>query len=1198
MRKRFKIPLSFFLFVILLLIGTYTLLTQTRVFEGQINHWANYFLGKSYPLQVKIGDLKGSFFNELIVEDFILYYSQQDNLYPLIESKKVTLRYSLMDWWKGNKILHYVGLEKPELQLTKINDKYLLPLPQKKDTLTEIDTLKEDSKKSFFEIDTLKIEEGSFVLSSEIDEKRIEHLNLDLFFRMDDGLKLEFFNAGFSYPEKNLNVERIKGEVNWANNEISLKDFSFKTDSSELEVSGTVSDLTSPRFSLDVKTSPLSLDEMKRITGVGLSGKFDIKGNFKGNHRSFGGYANLTGNLFDRKFDNVHLKYRYQNKKLTFVRAEGKAFDSPLSGSGEIDFSTKPESYTLEATTENLDLSNIVSTRFNTDLTGSLSLEGKGFSPDDFLMKLKVDLESGQIDKYTFSKAKGDLDLDLSHIHFHPDFLIIYKNTNALLAGDIHFDQRVDIRADIDFADVNDFRGQIFLKELSGKGKANLQFNGFLSDLNVKGKVESDSFWIYKWYTSNLSGDFEILNFSTSQSGFFDLDFAKGTLWGIDYDSAGVKLGMDNQIIKIDTAWAKSQDMDLDLSGTIDNSTYPIKLELAKMDFRYEENLFQSDGIIEVELGKDSVDIKSANVKLDQGNIELSGLVQPDKKIDLIASLSQVNISPWINLIAPQRKMEGILNTNLTLTGNFEQPVIELKGKVEEYKLMEAYLGNLDFDLSYKDMKLDINKFELSRADGRYTLSGFLPLSLSLTSSEKRLLDQPQKLTISGKGEELKVFPLFLTWMEYVKGPFETEIDISGTPSSPLFEGHLKVDSGTLKLKSLEDPATNLQAELVLSNQNLKFKRLEGEVSHKPITRGNIFKRIWRFFFPQKEEKGKLTGTGEIIFEKLNQVNYDVQVKGTNVPFRYRFADISGIADFDLNFKGTDPSSISGDLFFHQFLYQEPFGTLNSLGKGEKKNEKPMELDLQLSADHNCWIINQDMNVEFKGELNVSSSENALSLLGNLETIRGKYFLFGNTFKIESGSFVFNDVEKIDPEMDLLVSADIATGYSPTERNEFVKTYAEKVELSIQGNVSAPEVKPSPDSPYSKEEILELLAFRHRFFTADTLERGSMFQDGVLKSLGGGYGTRLLENIATRSLGVETFEIQPAWSGKFSLWDTRITIGKYISDKVYFRYTRRLSQSSGEEAGVEYRLRRYLYFEGFRDREGKVYLGLNLHWEY
>lgn len=1193
MRKRFKIPLFFFLSVFVILCGVYLLLTQTGILEGQVNYWANYFLKKSYPVEVKVGDITGSFFNQLIIEDFSISYTETEPPYTLLKSDEVTLRYKLLNWWRGKKIFSYVGLKEPEMEIRKIKDRYLLPIPQRKDTTTE------DSEPLSFQVDTLNIENGSFVLSSEKDQEQIEKLDLQLSLTIDEnGLKLNFYGAGLYYPRKKLHVEGVEGGINFSSDELVFKDFRFSTDRSQLEISGRVADFEQPTLSLTVQSSPLSLDELKRLFGIGLSGTFDIKGSLKGNLKNFAGRARLTGNLFDRDFENVDLRYQYLRKKLILSQVSGKIFNSPMLGSAELDLRASPESYSIDATAENLDLANIVSTGFHTDFSGSLSVEGKGFSPDDFFMELEIDLKDGRIQNYTFSRAKGDFSLDFSHIHFHPGFVIVYKNTLGFLQGDIHYDQRVKIKAKVHFSDVDDFKGQIFLKEFAGAGSADLQFDGPLSDLNVRGKLESDSLWIYKWYTSDLSGEFEILDFSTSRRGFFDLGFGKGTLWGVEYDSAGLKLGLEDQIVAIDTAWAKSKDIDLDLSAVLDNSTYPRTLRFRNMDFSFQEALFQSEGEVELHLGQDSVFIKQASFKLGEGKIKLTGLIGTDENLEINSDLSKIDISPWIDKLAPQRKMGGTLDLKLALKGSYDKPEIELKGQVEEYRYKEVNLGNLGFDLSYKSEKLAFSRLELAHPDERYTLTGFLPVNLSLRSFTTKLLNQPQNLTVKGEGKKISLFPLFLPWLEYVEGPFEAEVDISGTPFSPQFDGNLALDSGTLKIKSFEDPATDLKAELTLAGQNLTITRLEGELSHKPLTRGNIFKRIWRLIFPRKEEKGDVSAAGEIVFRKLNQVDYDLQVEGTNVPFRYEFADLSGIADLDLQFKGTDPSSISGDMFFHQLLFQEPFKALISSGSSREGREKPSDLNLRLSADHNCWIINQDMNVEFKGEVRALRSGSGLRLLGNLETIRGKYFLFGNTFKIESGSFVFDNVERIDPKLDLSVSADMATGYSPTERNQFVKTYAEKVGLSIQGTLSAPEVNPSSDSPYSKGEILELLAFRQRFFTADTLERGSVFQDGVLKSLGGGYGTRLLENIATRSLGVETFEIEPAWAGKFSLWDTRITIGKYISDKIYFRYTRRLSQTSGEEAGVEYRLNRYLFFQGFRDKEGKVYLGLNLHWEY
>ncbi len=155
-----------------------------------------------------------------------------------------------------------------------------------------------------------------------------------------------------------------------------------------------------------------------------------------------------------------------------------------------------------------------------------------------------------------------------------------------------------------------------------------------------------------------------------------------------------------------------------------------------------------------------------------------------------------------------------------------------------------------------------------------------------------------------------------------------------------------------------------------------------------------------------------------------------------------------------------------------------------------------------------------------------------------------------------------------------------------------------EIKLTITGTFSEPKVEPAPGSPFSKDDILELLAFQRGMGTVDSLGMGSLFQERVIKSLGGAYGSRFLESIAGQTLGVETFEIVPTWSEKFKLTDAQITIGKYISDKVYLRYSRRLSQSSGQETGVEYRLNKHLFFEGRKDKAGLFHLGLNLNWEY
>jgi len=215
--------------------------------------------------------------------------------------------------------------------------------------------------------------------------------------------------------------------------------------------------------------------------------------------------------------------------------------------------------------------------------------------------------------------------------------------------------------------------------------------------------------------------------------------------------------------------------------------------------------------------------------------------------------------------------------------------------------------------------------------------------------------------------------------------------------------------------------------------------------------------------------------------------------------------------------------------------------------------------------------------------------------LGDLETIRGKYFIYGTTFKIEKGSFVFDNIQKIDPKLDFLVSSSL-NGSTYSVKDSMAQT-GQEVELAIVGTLSAPEIKPASGSPYSKEQIAELLAFHQRFSTGES-GGGSLFQYKLAGSLGEAYANRFLENLATRSIGVETFEIKPLEPGKFSLWESEVTVGKYISNKVYLRYTRRLTESTGQEGGLEYRLSKRFYLEGNRDKQGLFHLGLNLYWEY
>ena len=667
------------------------------------------------------------------------------------------------------------------------------------------------------------------------------------------------------------------------------------------------------------------------------------------------------------------------------------------------------------------------------------------------------------------------------------------------------------------------------------------------------------------------------------------------------YDSLVSRLKIDDEWIEIDTARLGSRHFALNFWGELDVSKVPQTLLIYEILLDYRGNLLRSSSPTVVNIDTQEVRITKCILSGETGKMDVSGIIDYEENMDISLEVSGLDVAPWAALLTSE-PIEGRLSVQTILQGNFESPQIELNGEIERLKFKGMELGDLKTDISYKDKKIEIRDLAVTDPDWRYTLKGFLPLDLSFTLVEERILVEPQDLTLSAKGKRLELIKLFIPEIEYLRGDFAGDLEIAGSLLHPRFDGQMTVKEGSLKFAELADPVEDLLVEMRMKDENLILDSISGFVESGRGLEGGAFTRVWRALSPSERIRGEVTGFGTINLKDIQDIEYELYFSGDRIPIDYEYADVLAIADLTVEISGKSPPLISSEILFSELFYREPF---TSSGSGTFATATHQEADLwdwnlDLSVTNNCWIINDDVNLEFSGDVRVLREGGELRILGNMEIIRGKYFLYGTKFKIEKGTFFFDNVERIDPKIDFLVSTRLwgATPGSSGGGTLLGTGSSNEIKLTIGGTLSEPEVEPAPGSPYAKDDILELLAFQRGMGSVDSVGVGSLFQERVIKSLGGAYSSRFLENIAGRTLGVETFEIVPTWSEKFRLTDAQITIGKYISDKVYLRYTRRLSQSSGQETGVEYRLNKHLFFEGRKDKAGLFHLGLNLNWEY
>jgi autotransporter translocation and assembly factor TamB len=1198
MKKRFKIPLYLLSFLLLACLIFWGLITQTRLLEQQVNRLLRVFVQNRYSVRVEVGDISGPFWRELRVQDITVDLVKEGNEYRMASIPDLKVNYHLSNLWRKKWILDSLIVDRPSITIQKTQEgKTLLPSSPKRKIFPP-------SGLFDFKVGHLKINEGVFNYTGGEKQSTIDSLNLELSLSKDkEGIKADVLNGEFTYIQKDFPIRQFSGSFIMVNDSLSINEMKIKTVDSDLDISGSIHNLQTPEFSLSIQATPVNLDDIQKLTGVGLEGLMNLKGTCEGDFKKFGGKADLDGTFFERKFEQVKAKYSFQNKKLTFPFIQGRVFGSPLNGNGELDLGKKPEEYQFAGTVSHLDLNQIIFGSLHTDLSGYVSFMGRSFSDKEMVMEAEVNIQKGRIEQYTFSAASGIMDITNTAIVFHPQFLVDYKNTQVDLSGELQYEGDVDIDASVSFLDLKDFWYQIFIKQMAGRGKATLKLSGKTADFDIRGTFLSDSCYVYQLYSTNARVDLSLANFITKPQGEVDIQFLRGNAWGVVYDSLNSRMEVDGEWIKIDTTRLSGKDYDVNLWGELDASKTPQTLILHQVVLDYKGNRLQTFSPTVVDVDTEKAVIRKFILSGETGEVGLSGTMDFEEKMSLTVDVSDLAIAPWAVLMTPE-PIEGKFSAQVALEGDFQNPRIGMKGQIEALKFRGMELGNLSTELVYNDKKLEVNKLDVLGSDWEYQLSGYLPLDLSFYATEKRVLDTPQSFKIQVQGKRLELIRWFIPDVEYLTGDMQGDLDISGSLFHPQFDGGMTIKNGSLKFAELSDPVEDLNVEMRMQNENLILDRVSGFMEHGESESGNFFWKIWRVFFKKRRVRGEVNGFGTINLKDIDHIDYDLYFSGDKVPVNYEYADLSATADFSVQIAGRTLPLVSAQIMIPQLYYREPF---SSSGSGSESSLTPSypeeglwDWDFDITIPNNCWIINNDVNLELKGDLKVLRESGELKILGSMETIRGKYFLYGTTFNIESGTFTFDNIKEINPKIDLVVSSRLGGGApSSSGTGSLVSTgTTNQIELAIKGTILEPEVEPASGSSFSQEDIVELLAFQRGPSSVDSTKMGSPFQERVLKSLGGAYSSRFLENIAGQSLGVETFEITPAWNQKMQLTDAQITVGKYVSDKIYFRYSRNLSQSSGQETGVEYRLSKNLLLEGSRDKQGLFHFGLNLNWEY
>lgn len=1172
MTRRIKILIGLPLSIFLLLFVFYLIVFQFGLLEYFVNYKLNQIVEDKFPIRIQVGDIGGNYLSMLEINNITILYDNGENSYNMAYVPHLMTEYTLSDLLHGQLQFSRIFIDSAEISIQQNKrGEWLLPEPKMKTT--------EERRPLEFSIDELGLNDLKFSLISSSDTVTFDDIILVAHvLGRDDTYSIDIDALSYWSSDSRLSLKSGGGKASLTGNSLIFQDIFVITDSSNIQLAGQVLLSKSPSIRVDLNAENLNVGEIFSLLDIDLNGNLATAGFVKLEKGGLSGGVTLSGLFMDKRFDSLYTEFKFADNILTFDTLSGKILGGAfIEANGEINLGLRPEEYYLNGRIENFNLTNLVYNSFETDLNGDLQLAGEGLVNENLVLNFNLDLDESWFDQYHAHQAIGDLTITTDSILFYDNFEIRYFDNQFFAEGKLEYAGEIDISGRAEFNDLSAFNDKIFIKELGGRGRFIGEMTGELANPDLSGIFLSDSLWLYQIYSSGARCEFDIEHFLYNRVGHATLNLFDGNAYAMPLDSSHILMDIDSQYVSIVKADYFNSFFNLQCRGNLDYESYPQEL---KLDNIY-ANLFSLplENKRAVEILIDSAGYQFAQIKLQRpiGFINWSGRINYDETLNLTINSKGIDVVPWVKLLTDEYEIGGIFSGQTHLSGSFESPLINYIGRIDSLSYKDLILGDLYADFDYAEKNIVIDSLALDSYDGYYTAKGNYPINLALVAVDNRFPENEQNIKIHAQDVKFELISLILDEVEEMVGDFESEIELTGTPTKPRLNGVATVNNGWLKLYDLTDTLTNLNIDLKMIDKTIYFNQVKASC-----------------------KDGNILGSGDMIINSIDEFNYDLKFELGDFPATYELGDISATTEsYSLTVKGASPPLVTGDGIVSGTNYLEQFAgsdegwiVLEAFAGAEN-----WDLNLNVEFPSNLWIKNDDIDAEFSGNLNFMRENGKWRFLGALEILRGKGFMAGRTFRIEPGGIIsYEDIEFLNPRLDILASTKIR-GASTSNMGEEPTTQSFDLPVRITGTLDEPIIEAAEGSRLSTEQMIPVL-FTNYYQEDNGVERPpSWFQDR-LTSVTADYLSTEMTKIGSRSLGVETFEIDPVYGDKYDPLGTRVTVGFYTNPNLYIYGRSALSGTSGQQVGFEYRLKRFMLLEGRADENDLYQLFVNFYWEY
>ena len=1175
MRWWLRLLLAFLLLVTVISGGGYYYLFHMHGLEDIIAGQLSAALSKHLPLKVSVGEISGDFIESLVLEDVSVRYVDSVGGGDLFAAKRITAAYKLSNLLNKAFLFQYIWLDSARLSLVSDSSGRIIfphaPTPARQGVTVTPDVT----------IDKVLLNHCMVTLARPNDTLRVFDINWDGVLKFEGGtLAADIRQASFNSNRSAFQIPSLAGKITYGSGKIAAQDLTVTEKGGRLKVSGAF-DVESRSGQMAFNADDADLKAISSILGIDLSGTIDAYGNVSVSGGEVSGKVALGGRFLMADLENLAIDFRFSNDRLYLDTIYGIALGScALHGRAEFDLGVRPERYSASLELANFNLANLVPNAFQSDLSGMIELRGSSFKNDLLKLRIEAELTESTFDDYPIQSGSGAMIITTRSISFPDTFFVSYFENDFFVSGTVEYSGEMSLAVQAQLANLDRYRGKLFLDQPGGRGYSEAVISGPTRDPHLDGFFASDSIWLYGLYGDSCEVSFHVQRFLSAQRGAVEARFFDGTLWKVPYDTAYTVLGLDSDVVHLDTVYAVGPDARAAASGELRHLVYPQQLIIDTLTLSVLKQTLYNRGKIEIAVDSTGFDFQKAAIVSGPTMLMALGRVNYDESMWLALSADDIPVNNWLRLFRQDLPADGRASFRSDLSGTFRNPVFTLQAQFDSLSYDSLVLGDLNLAGGYQQQVFRLDSLLLESHPGHYAAHGMLNVDIDFTSDSLIVpLDQPFDISISAVDNRFDLVTLLLPNVEDLQGKFRADFRLFGTPNNPHLEGTAFLDSARLKYFDLAAIIYADSASVRMNDNQIVIDRIDTYVKNPRAATGKSYAYI----------------DGVITVKSLRMMNYDLGIdipKG--FPVKYDLDDIEGIVEGQLRVEGDTPPTVTGDLtvtsarYLVNFASAEEGSPIMMLLSGDKT----WNLNINVDVLSNYWIKNDDIDAEFAGYLNVIRDSGNYRFIGEMEILRGRGFLFDKTFQIDPGSkVIYNNIDTLNPTLDITAYTKIV-GLS-----QYPDSTKENIELGlhITGTLENPEFN-TVGGEFGRSDILPLLVANYA--ANDTSQATAMTKieqrvTGLVSSQVSQIGTRQLGR-----LGVETFEIDPSYGGKLDPLRSKVTLGFYTSPNLYVYGRSQLSGELGQEVGFEYRFNKSFMLEGLKDDQDLYHLNLKLKWEF